>query len=289
MNHRVFLNGDFIPEQQALIPVMDRGFLFADGVYEVIPAYRGKLFGVLPHLERLQRSLDALKLTNPYSQSRWQSIFRELLPAQEDAMIYLQITRGAPQERQHHWQGQTMEQTVLVKSSTMVSPQQPKANQGAILVEDQRWQRCDIKSISLLPNILARQQAAEQNAVEAIMHRDQQITEGSASNLFMVSDGEIITPEVSSHILAGVTRKIVLRLLEREGIPYREARVDQQQLMQADELFITSSTKEICPITRLNAQPVGDGEVGRLTQQVFLGYKQLIHQLVTGSINEYEI
>lgn len=276
---KLYLNGELIPEDRACIPVLDRGFLFGDSIYEVIPAYGGRPFRWEHHLRRMQHSLDAIRVPNPMSDEQWLDIFKQLtaqLPGQ-DQKLYLQITRGVMPSRAHQ-PVDDLTPTVLVMTGPMKSRDQATALRGisAITLEDLRWQRCDIKANTLLANVLARQQAADQNADEAILIRDGQAQEGSASNLFMVSHGLVITPPKDSHILPGITRDLTLELAAEAGVPFAEAVISEEELASADEIWITSSTREIMPVTELNGTKVGAGTPGPLWQRLdaqFEAYK----------------
>jgi len=276
---KLYLNGEFIPEHKACIPVLDRGFLFGDSIYEVIPAYGGRPFRWEHHLRRMQHSLDAIKLANPLTDEQWLAIFRRLttqLPGQ-DQKLYLQITRGVMPTRAHR-HTDDLTPTVLVMTEPMTPRDQATALRGikAITLEDIRWQRCDIKATTLLANVLARQQAAEQGADEAILVRDGHALEGSASNLFIVSHGLVITPPKDGHILPGITRDLTLELAAEAGVPFAEAVISEAELASADEIWVTSSSREIMPVTELNGAKVGDGVPGPLWQRLdaqFEAYK----------------
>ena len=210
----VYLNGQFLPLAKACIPVLDRGFIFGDGIYEVIPAYGGRLFRLGEHLLRLENSLSAIRLDNPYDRDQWDKILSHLLQENssdsEDQSVYLQITRGVTPKRDHGFPDQVTP-TLFAMANPLIPPTAESLARGvsAITTLDTRWQNCHIKSIALLPNILLRQQALETGATEAILIRDGEVTEGAASNLFIVNDGVIQTPPKSNHLLAGITRDLV--------------------------------------------------------------------------------
>lgn len=265
MTDLVYLNGDFVPGASACVSVMDRGFLFGDSVYEVIPAYAGRPFRLEQHIERLTNSLAAIRMANPLSVESWAGIFDRLLAQQgsTDQSIYLQVSRGAAAVRDHAFDADIIP-NVLVMARAM--PTQDKAHKAAgiaaITLEDIRWGRCDIKATTLLANVLARQQAVNEGAQEAILVRDGQAMEGAASNLFIVNDGLIITPPKGPHILPGITRDLVLELASEAGLPMAEASIDVDSLQSADEIWVTSSTKEVVPVVRLNGRPVAGGQAG---------------------------
>jgi len=277
----VYLNGAFLPLEDACVPVTDRGFLFGDGVYEVIPAYGGRLFRLPHHLQRLQNSLDGIRLGNPLDDEEWASMLKALLernraPDQDDGdqAIYLQVTRGSADKRDHRFPEQVTP-TVYVASNPIPAPDPAIIANGitAVTLDDIRWQRCDIKAITLLANVLLRQQAIDMGATEAIMIRDGYAIEGSASNIFMVYDGVLTTPPKSAQLLPGVTRDLVLELAEQHRLPYREANISSAALASADEVWVTSSTREIVPITRLDDRPVGDGKPGPLWRVMIEHYR----------------
>lgn len=274
----VFLNGAFMPVGEARISPLDRGFLFADGIYEMIPAYNGTLFRLDEHLARLENSLARVRIRNPRDRGQWGELLRELVRrnGSGNQAVYLQITRGAAARRDHAFPGDDLEPTVFAMSSPVTPPQAdiPETAQGvaAITRDDIRWARCDIKSVSLLPNILLRQQAVETGASESILVRDGFVTEGSASNVFMVRDGVIATPPRSHQILGGITRDLVIELCRDHGLAVEEREISESELREADELWITSSTKEVVPVVTLNRAAVGNGEPGPVWKQLARHY-----------------
>ncbi|HID81131.1 MAG TPA: D-amino-acid transaminase [Chromatiales bacterium] len=279
----VFLHGKLMPAEKACVSVFDRGFLFGDGVYEVIPVYAGKLFHLAAHLKRLSHSLAEIQLDNPYDEAAWVKILQTLVEKNGggDLAVYLQVTRGVA-NRDHAFPDATCS-TVFA----MANPLKPVADEilqngvSAITLTDNRWLRCDIKSIALLGNVLLRQQAVEADATEAILIRDNLVTEGAASNFFMVQNNEIITPPKSNLILPGISRDIVLDLAAKNNLNTRESDVSEQMLRQADEIWLTSSTKAILPVTKLDGQLVGSGKPGEVWKQMHHLYQQHIDQLHT--------
>jgi len=261
----VFLNGSFLPLEQACVSVLDRGFLLGDGVYEVIPAYGGRLFRLDHHLLRLAASLAGIRIPEPMATEQWRTMLAELVArnAGADQSVYLQITRGTAAKRDHHFPD-PVNPTVFAMSTPIAPPPDGLDEDGvaAITLDDIRWQHCHIKAITLLPNVLLRQQAVDAGAVEAILIRDGLATEGAASNLFVVRDGTLITPPKGPTLLPGITRDLILELADAHGIPAREADIPQDQLHDADEVWLTSSTREILPVTRLDERPVGSGAPG---------------------------
>ncbi|WP_041069974.1 D-amino acid aminotransferase [Thiolapillus brandeum] len=294
MTPLLYLNGEFIPEDQARVSVMDRGFLFGDGVYEVIPAYAGLPFRLREHLDRLNNSLAAIRMTPPLDHEQWSQILHRLLQQRgsEDQQIYLQITRGAYGKRLHAIPEQV--QPTLMAMASPINRRDPELvarGMSVITLEDIRWQRCDIKAITLLANILAQSQAREEGADEAILVRDGLANEGTASNLFMVKEGLVITPPKSTHLLPGITRDLVLELAMEDGIPYAEASISADELESADEIWITSSTKEVMPVTRLNGKPVANGLPGPMWERMdalYAACKERLRLRTQASDNCYE-
>lgn len=272
----VYLNGEFIPPDQAKVSVFDRGFIFGDGVYEVIPVFGGRMFRLPHHLARLETSLAAIRLRNPHTARQWNDIFASLLAnnGSADQTVYLQVTRGAA-ARDHAFPP-NISPTVFAYASPLNYPPAEQLAEGvaAITTADNRWQRCDIKSIALLANALLRQQAIEQGAAEAILVRDGLMTEGAASNIFIVSGDRVITPPKGPYILPGITRDLVVEIAHSNDIDCVEQPVLIESLRSADEVWMTSSTKEILPITRIDGRPVGNGKQGPMHVRVFALYKQ---------------
>ncbi len=280
----VYLNGQLLPEEQAKIPVTDRGFLFGDGVYEVIPAYGGALFRLDEHLARLQNSLDGVRIHNPYSTTQWRQRLQQLLDAnptpEVDYSIYLQITRGSAPRRNHAFP-QDIHPTVFASATPIIKPSSETYAQGvsAITLEDTRWKQCHIKAITLLPNILLRQQAVDAGAAEAILLKEGYLTEGAASNVFVVLNNEILTPPKSPELLPGITRDVVLELAQQQGLAHRETQISEQQLRDASEIWLTSSTREILAVTQLDGLPVGDGKPGPQWSRIYSDYQAFKKQL----------
>ncbi len=285
MNHdNVYLNGEFLPLQQARISVMDRGFLFGDSIYEVIPAYTGHLFRLPHHLERLNNSLHGIRMQNPMRDSEWSSMLERLVAQnpQQDQSVYLQVTRGAADQRDHTIPD-VLDATVFAMASPMHDPDPALARDGtnAITLDDIRWRLCNIKSTALLANVLLKQQAKESGAIESILIRDGNAMEGAASNLFIVSAGELITPPKSNFLLPGITRDLILELAVKHGLTHSERNITEAELRSADEIWLTSSTKEIMPVTTLDHTQVGNGTPGPVYQQMsqlYADYKERIKQ-----------
>lgn len=260
----VYLNGAFLPAEQACVSPLDRGFLFGDGVYEVIPSYQGEFFLLDEHIERLRRSLREIRMPEPQPDQGWTGLLAELLERNPGAArsVYLQVTRGSA-TRDHAFPARVAA-TVFAMVSPIVPPAPGIADRGvkAVTLPDQRWGRCDIKAVALLPNVLARQQAVEHGAVEAVLLRDGKLTEGAASNVFAVLGGAVVTPPLGPDILPGITRQFLLDALRNEGWVCREEPVLESALRSAEEIWLTSSTKELLPVTVLDGRPVGGGRPG---------------------------
>lgn len=266
----VYLNGDFLPADEAKVSVFDRGFLLGDGVYEVIPVYDGRSFQLLGHLERLQASLDGVRMKNPLTNTEWQAMIEQLVERNGggNQSLYLQVTRGvAPRD---HVFPQGVSPTSFAMSNPLYPVEDKYKKQGiaAITLPDIRWQNCNIKAISLLPNSLLKQQALEAGAQEALLIRDGYLTEGAASNAYAVINGTIYTWPQDEKVLPGITREVVIALAAKAGIPLLEQGVTINQLKQADEIWVSSSTKEVLPITLLDGEKVGNGIPGPLWQQI---------------------
>jgi D-alanine transaminase len=282
----VYLNGAFLPPAEARVSVMDRGFLFGDGVYEVIPAYSGRPFRLEEHLRRLDNSLAAIRMRPPHTQQEWQNILVRLVAndREADLSLYLQVTRGAAPSRDHAIPADIT--PCVFAMATPIGPPPGDVTQrgiAAIVRDDIRWERCDIKAITLLANVLLRQEAAEAGAFEAILVRDGLAMEGAASNLFVVREGVLVTPPKGPYLLPGITRDLVLELAARDGIPYREDTITRRELEMAPEVWLTSSTKEVMPVTRLDGRPVGAGAPGPLWRRMDALYQQAKAQLRLGT------
>ncbi len=273
----VFVNGQYLDADKAQVSVFDRGFLLGDGVYEVIPAYQGKLFRLGGHLTRLKRSLAAVKMDNPYTDKEWGEVLTTLIAHNGggNQAIYLQVTRGvAPRD---HVFPEGVSASVFAMSNPLHALPEYYHRDGvkAITLSDTRWQRCDIKAISLLPNSLLKQEAKEAGADEALLIRDGYLTEGAASNAYIVMDKVIYTAPQSPKILSGITRDVVLELAAEKGLTVIESAVSETDLLAADEVWISSSTKELVPVTRVNDQVIGTGVPGPLWRQIYDLYQQV--------------
>lgn len=277
----VYLNGQFMAPEQATISVFDRGFIFGDAVYEVIPVYGKRPFRLPQHLRRLDINLRAVKINNPLSEAAWSKMLHRLIAENdsEDQSLYIQISRGvAP--RDHAFPDDHTTPTVFAFSQPLKTPPISLLEKGvsAITQQDIRWQRCDIKSTALLANVLLRQAAVEQDATEAILLRDGHITEGAASNVIIVDkDNVIATPPKDNLILPGVTRDLILELARQQQMPVTERPLMESELASAKEIWLSSSTKEILPVCKVNDQVIGTGKPGPVFKamiQHYRNYKQ---------------
>lgn len=270
------LNGTFLPLEDACVPVMDRGFLFGDGVYEVIPVYGGKLFRLAHHLKRLENSLEAVRIGNPLSCKAWETMLMELVNRNEgaDQAVYLQVTRGVAARRDHAFPADTRP-TLFAMSTPMAAAVDIDTITGttAITLPDIRWNHCNIKAITLLPNVMLRQQAVDAGAAEAILIKDGHAIEGAASNIFIVKKGLLGTPPNSPALLPGITRDLIIELAASHSIPFREADITAADLFDADEIWLTSSTREISPVTRLDDTVISAGKPGPLWRHMITLYQ----------------
>jgi D-alanine transaminase len=270
-----FVNGAWVPVSQASVSILDRGFLFADGVYEVVPVYGGRGFQLREHLQRLARSLKEIRIPDPHTEAEWTALCAELiarnrgLAADGNLMVYLQVTRGVGERRGHPFP-EKVKPSIIGMCNPLPVPTELARRDGvaAMTMPDIRWHRCDIKSLALLPNVLAVQAARDADCNEAILHRDGRITEGASSNVFSVFGDGIVTPPLGSDILPGVTRLLV-ELLERNHHPVTERALTLEELRIADEIWLTSATREVLPVTKLDGRPVGSGKPGPKWKEAF--------------------
>ena len=271
----IYLNGKFMPIEEACIPVLDRGFIFGDGVYEVIPVYSRKPFRLHEHLLRLQHSLDGIRLKNPFGNDEWKCLLEQVVAQNdgEDQYLYLHITRGVA-KRDHAFPA-NVAPTVFIMSTPLLPPPAEMLVGGAaaITAVDNRWVRCDVKAISLLPNVLLRQLAVDVQALETILIRDGFLTEGAASNIFIVKNNVLLAPPKSNLMLPGITYDVVLELAAANRIDHDVRQITEAEVRSADEILLTSSTKEIMPITTLDRQPVGTGKPGDLFARLHTLYQ----------------
>lgn len=274
-----YFNGEFKPLDQVHISPLDRGFLFADGVYEVIPAYSGQFFRLEDHLARLDRGLAAIGLDSGLGNDDWRGLLNELLARSGggDRAVYLQVTRGAPEIRDHNFPTTPTRATVFAMANPLKTSK--PTGWSAATVEDIRWRNCHIKSIALLPNVLARQEGVAQGMNDVIMIRDDLLSECAAGNVYVIKDGTIHTPTRDNRILHGITMQVLLELAEGHGIPYREEDVPASTLQYADEVWVSSSTKELVPIVQIDGKPVGDGKPGPLWERLWQLYQNYKSEL----------
>ncbi|HVW65697.1 MAG TPA: D-amino acid aminotransferase [Nitrosospira sp.] len=272
----IYLNGDFMPIEEARIPVLDRGFIFGDGVYEVIPVYSRKPFRLAEHLRRLQHSLDGIRLRNPHTIEEWTHLLEQIIAGNDsnDQSLYLHVTRGVA--KRDHAFPKGVPPTVFIMSNPLFTPSGEWLETGvaAITSTDNRWLRCDVKAISLLPNVLLRQMAIDADAMETVLLRDGYMTEGAASNIFVVKDEVLLAPPKNHLMLPGITYDVILELAAARKIPHEVREISEQEVRSAEELLLTSSTKEILPITRLDGKPVGNGRPGALFAMLYQLYQE---------------
>lgn len=271
-----YLNGDYLPLREARISPLDRGFLYSDGAYEVTPVYAGRPFRFMQHHDRLARSLTEIRMTDPLTRDAWRDVYRELIARNgaNDAYIYTQVTRGAEYGR-NHAPLPDVPRTVFAFAAPW-----PEGRAGwqatglpAVTAQDTRWARCDIKSVSLLANVLLRQLACDQSATEAILLRDGQLTDASASSVHVVVGAELRTPPNSWKLLPGTTRGVLEEIAERAGVPWRSAPVSEAELRGADEILLGAATREIQPVTVLDGKPVGTGKPGPVWRKLYDAYQ----------------
>jgi D-alanine transaminase len=262
MTARIFLNGQWLDAAEARVPVMDRGFLFGDGVYEVIPVYSRRPFRLEQHLQRLQHSLDGIRLANPHGINEWAGFVTQLAAEAEweDQSIYIQVTRGPMAVRNHAFPKEVSPTSVIL-AEPMSTPPASQREQGiaAVSAADIRWLRCDLKTTSLLANCLLRQMAVDAGCVETVLFRDGFLTEGSASSIFVVKDGRLLAPIQNHLMLPGITYDVILELAAQHGLPHEVRDITEAETRGADELWMCSSTKEVLPIVALDGRKVPNG------------------------------
>ena len=275
MTDIVHLNGKFMPIDEAYVPVLDRGFIFGDGVYEVIPVYGKHPFRMAEHLRRLQYSLDKTGIRNPHSADEWSALIGEIVERNggSDQSVYLQVTRGVA--RRDHAFPKGVQPTVFAMASAFVAPAPELREQGLAVITrpDDRWLHCDIKSVSLLGNVLAKQAAVEAGAAESVMFRDGMLTEGSSSNIWVVRGGRVLGAPTDHLVLEGIRVGLMAELCASQGIEHELRRITRDEVFAAEELMLSSATREILPITRIDGQPVGDGRVGPVYKRLYQAYQ----------------
>jgi D-alanine transaminase len=272
----VYLNGEFLPLAEAKISVLDRGFIYGDGVYEVVPVYARRPFRMPQHLARLQYSLDGIRLANPHTEPAWQRLIGELIERQpfDDQAVYLQITRGAA--KRDHAFPQGVPPTVFLMSNPLVVPSREQVERGVAVVtaQDNRWLRCDLKTTSLLGNVLMRQFAVDRGAIETVMFRDGHLTEASASNVLIVHDGVVIAPPKDNLILPGITYDAALEIARGAGVPLDVRAVTHAEALGADEMWLSSSTKEVLAVTTVDGRPFGGGKPGSVFRRIWQAFQE---------------
>ena len=272
----VYLNGQFVALADAKISVLDRGFIYGDGVYEVVPVYRRRPFRMAQHLARLQYSLDGIRLLNPHTSAEWQKLIADLIERQpfDDQAVYLQVTRGVAKRDHAFPAGVTP--TVFMMSNPLVVPSREQVERGVAVVtaQDNRWLRCDLKTTSLLGNVLMRQLAVDHSAVETVMFRDGHLTEASASNVLIVRDGKVIAPPKDNLILPGITYDATLEVAKAAGVSLEVRAIPHAEAMSADEMWLSSSTKEVLAITTVDGRPFGGGKPGPVFRRVYDAFQQ---------------
>jgi len=276
MTQTVYLNGEFMPIEEARVPVLDRGFIFGDGIYEVVPAYYGRCFRWPRHLARLARNLAAVAIDNPLTDQGWTELVGQIMSMHDwpDQFVYMQVTRGVA--RRDHAFPKGVAPTVFAMASELVLPTPAQLEHGieAITLPDERWLHCDIKSTSLLGNVLARQAAVQAGAAECVMFRDGFLTEGSASNIWLVRNGQVFAPPRDNLILEGVRYGLIEELCAKTRIPLQVRRILREEVLLADELLLSSATREVLAITRLDARAVGTGRPGPVFAALHAAYQQ---------------
>ncbi len=267
----VYLNGQFLPIEEAKVPVLDRGFIYGDGVYELIPIYNRRPFRLPQHLVRLQHSLDGIRLANPHSEAEWTEIVSEIVARQpfEDQGVYFQVTRGVA-KRDHTFPA-GVAPTVFMMSNPLVTPSAEQVERGVAVVtaDDNRWQRCDLKTISLLGNVLMRQLAADAGAVETVMFRDDNLTEASASNVLVVIRGTIVAPPKDNRILPGITYGAVYEFAREARMAFEIRPVSRAEVQVADEVWLSSSTREVIAVTTMDGRPFSTGVPGPVFRKMY--------------------
>ena len=266
----VYLNGQFLPLEEAKVSVLDRGFIYGDGVYELVPVYGRRPYRLPQHLARLQRSLDGIRLANPHTGAEWEAIIAKLIGrmAFADQGVYLQVTRGAA-KRDHAFPA-GIAPTVFMMSNPLVLPSREQIERGVAVVTaaDERWLHCDLKTISLVGNVLARQLAVDAGATETVLFRNGYLTEASASNVLLVRDGVIVAPPKDNQILPGITYDVAFELAREAGLPIEVRAVPKDEALAADEMWLSSSTKEVLAVTSLDGRPFGGGKPGAVFRKV---------------------
>jgi D-alanine transaminase len=277
-----YLNGEFTPLREARISVLDRGFIFGDGVYEVLPAYGGKVFRFEQHMARLDRSLGELRIPNPLTREQWLGVARHLIEdlrantASINQLIYIQVTRGVAVR--DHVMPPGLQPTVLVTAGEMrlATPAQREKGVACVSADDFRWEKAHIKTTSLLGAVLARQISADAGAVETVMYRDGFLSEAASSNVWVVKHGVVMGPPKDNLVLEGIRFGLIDDICREQGIRFELRRITRDEVLEADELLLSSATKEVLPITELDGRPVGNGRPGPVYARLYAGYQQAV-------------
>ena len=273
----VYLNGDMTPLSEARIPVLDRGFIFGDGVYEVIPMYARKPFRGTHHIARLFRSLATIGITNPHSEAEWLALIDRVVQANDlnDQIVYIQVTRGVA-KRGHAFPKDPVTPTVFMMTSPLAVPSAEVRAKGVacVTMQDKRWLNCQIKSTSLLGNVLAAQYAAEHEVTETIQFRDGFLSEASSSNVWIVKDGKLSAPPKDNLILEGIRYGLIEELCKSQGIAFEARRITQEEVFAADEVLLSSATKEVLPVVTIDDKSVGNGKPGPVFAKLYAAYQQ---------------
>lgn len=271
----VYLNGDMTPLSEAKIPVLDRGFIFGDGVYEVIPMYKRKPFRAKQHMARLFRSLATIGIPNPHTEQEWMGLIEQVAHAHpsDDQLIYMQVTRGVAKRAHAFPADVTPTVFIMTNPLSLPTPEQRANGVACVTMEDKRWLMCHIKSISLLGNVLAAQHAAENGAAEVIQFRDGYMTEGSAANVWIVKNGTLLAPPKDNLILEGIRYGLLEELSAAAGVPFEARRIAREEVFAADEVLVSSASKEVLAVTRIDGQSVGSGKPGPVYQRLYDAYR----------------
>ncbi|OZI20903.1 D-amino acid aminotransferase [Bordetella genomosp. 9] len=278
-----YLNGEFLRLQDAKISVLDRGFIFGDGVYEVVPVYEGRPFRMAEHLARLERSLAAIRIESPFDAAGWLDVVQGLIDRSltPSCVVYLQVTRGVA-KRDHGFPTERITPTVFGMTSPFTRPGAQLREQGVSLISipDERWLLCHIKSVSLLGNVLAKQRAADAGADEVVQFRDGMLSEGATCNIWVASGGKLLGPLKNNLVLEGIRYGLLAELAEEAGIPFETRPIARAEVEHADELMVSSATRELLPVLTLDGRPVGTGKPGPVYTRLRQGYDDRIAALL---------
>jgi D-alanine transaminase len=271
----VYLNGVMTPLSEAKIPVLDRGFIFGDGIYEVIPIYGRKLFRAEQHMDRLSRSLAAIGIVNPHSREEWMALITQVIAAypDDDQMVYMQVTRGVAKRGHAFPQESTPTVFIMTGSLPVVSAEMREHGVACVSLEDKRWLRCEIKSTSLLGSVLAAQHAVEHQAVESIQFRDDFLTEAASSNVWIVQNGTLLAPPKDNLILEGIRYGLIEEMCKAQGIAFESRRISRMEVFAADEVLISSASKEVLAVVSIDEQTIGTGAPGPIYHRLYDAYQ----------------